>query len=110
MRSRHFVKTAFTAAFFLFSAATIDAAQAKKVGPVASGAAIETCLLSNDHRLLENATHSACCSKDAGICVICPKPPSANASCDVVSYRPNPIKSSRAISPDTLNGMQSIGQ
>jgi hypothetical protein len=104
------VKTIFATSILLVGIASIDFAQAKKVGPVASGAAIETCLLSDDHRLLENSTHSACCSKDAGICVICPKPPSAGASCDVVPYRPSPIMSPRAMSPDTLNGLQRMSK
>lgn len=105
MKNLNIGATLFTATLLFASLSTIENAEARKVGPVASGAAIETCLLSNDARLLENGTHFACCSKDAGICVICPKPPRANNSCNVISYRTNPILSPRAMSPDTLNGL-----
>jgi hypothetical protein len=105
MRHHNFAVILFTATLLSGGIATIGNADAKKVGPKASGYAIEQCLLASDAQTRENDTKSACCSHEAGICVVCPKPPSAGASCDVTPYRPNPIRSPRAMSPDTLNGL-----
>ena len=62
-------------------------AHGKPRSPEASGAALELCMLSGDARMLENSTHFGCCSKDAGICVVCPKPPSAGNRCEVIAHR-----------------------
>jgi hypothetical protein len=105
MRHHNFAAILFAAALLSGSIAAIENADAKMVGPKASGYAIEQCLLADDAQTAENETKSACCSRAAGICVVCPKPPSAGASCDVTPYRPNPISSPRAMSPDTLNGL-----
>ena len=105
MRHHNFAAILFTAALLSGSIATIENAAARKVGPKASGYAIEQCLLASDAQTAENETKSACCSHEAGICVVCPKPPSAGASCDVTPYRTNPIRSPRAMSPDTLDGL-----
>ena len=90
-----------TAALLTAGIASIETASAKPVGPAASGAAIEACLLESDAQLRENDTKFACCSRAAGICVVCPKPPSAGNRCDVTPYRTNPIRGSGLMSPDT---------
>lgn len=58
------------------------------MGPAASGAALETCMLHTDAQLGDNSMFFGCCSKEAGICVICDKPPSPTGqdSCNVISY------------------------
>ncbi len=108
MRHLNFAAILFTAALLSGGIAAIENADAKKVGPKASGYAIEQCLLASDAQTAENDTKSACCSHEAGICVVCPKPPSAGASCDVTPYRPNPLPAPRAMSPDTLNGLNAL--
>ncbi len=62
---------------------------AKPVKGAALGYAIDQCLLSSDAQTRESATKFGCCSREAGICVICPKPPSANNTCEVTPYRTN---------------------
>lgn len=91
-----------------FSLGTVENADARRVGPRASGYALEQCILADDSQFAENDTKSACCSHEAGICVVCPKPPSANASCDVTPYRANPIRSPREMSPKTLQDLRAI--
>ena len=66
---------------------TYTAVHAAPKSPEASGAAIEACMLEGDAIYRETSTKFACCSRDAGICVICPQPPSAGNRCDVVPYR-----------------------
>jgi hypothetical protein len=85
---------------------TVDSAQAKAVKGVALGAAIDACLLANDAQTGESSTKFGCCSHEAGICVICPKPPSANNACEVTPYRTNGLSGFKHMLPDTLNGMQ----
>jgi hypothetical protein len=75
-------------------------ATAKKVSGRALGLAIDSCLLASDARHIENSTHVGCCSKEAGICVICPKTPSA--SCEVINYRENPLNAWRPADPSAL--------
>lgn len=79
---------------------------AKAVKGAALGAAIDACLLASDAQTGESATKFGCCSREAGICVICPKPPSANNTCEVTPYRPNGLSGFKAISPGILDGMQ----
>jgi hypothetical protein len=62
---------------------------AKPVKGAALGYAIDQCLLSSDAQTRESATKFGCCSHEAGICVICPKPPSAGNTCEVTPYRTN---------------------
>lgn len=81
-------------------------ADAKAVKGAALGAAIDACLLASDAKTGESATKFGCCSKEAGICVICPKPPSANNTCEVIPYRTDGLAGFRAMSPDTLGGMR----
>jgi hypothetical protein len=81
-------------------------ADAKAVKGAALGAAIDACLLASDAQTGESATKFGCCSREAGICVICPKPPSANNTCEVTPYRPNGLSGFKAMSPGILDGMQ----
>ena len=60
---------------------------AKPVKGAALGYAIDQYLLSSDAQTRESATKFGCCSREAGICVICPKPPSAGNACEVTPYR-----------------------
>lgn len=74
-------------------------ADAKTVNPEASAAAMETCMLQDDNQLGDNANSWGCCSHDAGICVICYKPPAADGrdSCNVVPYRATGLKGTRSL-------------
>ena len=56
MRHHNFAAILFTAALLSSSVAAIENADAKKVGPKASGYAIEQCLLANDAQTAENDT------------------------------------------------------
>jgi len=85
---------------------SVDSAEARAVKGVALGAAIDACLLASDAQTGESATKFGCCSREAGICVICPKPPSANNVCDVTPYRTNGLSGFKHMAPDTLDGMQ----
>ena len=85
---------------------TVDSATAKAVKGAGLGAAIDACLLSSDAQTGESATKFGCCSHEAGICVICPKPPSANNVCEVTPYRTNGLSGFKHMSPDTFSGMQ----
>ncbi len=82
-------------ALFLSSAAVVavcflpGVSFAKPVKGAALGYAIDQCLLSSDAQTRESATKFGCCSHEAGICVICPKPPSTNNTCEVTPYRTN---------------------
>jgi hypothetical protein len=84
-------------------ALTYNVAHAKPVSPEASGAAIEACLLEDDAQLRENSTKFACCSRAAGICVVCPKPPSAGNRCDVTAYRSAIPGMDRVVRPDSFD-------
>lgn len=45
------------------------------------------CLREDDSKTAKNDTHLACCSKEAGICIICPK---TGGACDVVDHITRP--------------------
>jgi hypothetical protein len=94
------------AVLLAISSSSGNPAYAKAVKGAALGAAIDACLLASDAKTGESATKFGCCSKEAGICVICPKPPSANNTCEVTPYRTDGLAGYRAMSPDTLGGMQ----
>jgi hypothetical protein len=88
-----------------FGASTESSAK-KMTGP-GLGAALEACLLADDSRSAETSSRFACCSRDAGICVVCPQPPSANNVCDVTNYRVDPLTGGRPIS---ASGITTIRQ
>jgi hypothetical protein len=77
---------------------TMTDLSAKPVRGPGLGAAIEACMLADDSDMRENSTKFACCSRDAGICVVCPKPPSANNVCEVTNYRTATLPGSRSMS------------
>ena len=49
-------------------------------------AAMSDCLAASDSQMITAETRTACCSKEAGICVICPKPESVGMMCEVKNY------------------------
>ena len=79
---------------------TISPSEARRMGPRASGEALQQCMLSNDAQMGDNSMFFGCCSKDAGICVICDKPPSptGNDSCNVVNYRRAELGGTKSLS------------
>lgn len=89
-----------------FVSLTVDHAEAKAVKGAALGAAIDACLLASDAQTGESATKFGCCSREAGICVVCPKPPSANNTCEVTPYRTGGLSGFKAMTPDILDGMR----
>ncbi len=90
MRIRNLNSTLFlSAAMGLVAFSTSGVSIAKPVKGAALGYAIDQCLLSSDAQTRESATKFGCCSHEAGICVICPKPPSAGNTCEVTPYRTN---------------------
>lgn len=80
---------------------TPDFSEARRMSPAASGAAMEACMVSGDAQFGDNSMFFGCCSKEAGLCVICDKPPSPTGqdSCNVVSY-----------SRTKLGGMKSLSE
>ena len=89
-----------------FVSLAVDPAEAKPIKGAGLGAAIDACLLASDAQTGESATKFGCCSREAGICVICPKPPSANNTCEVTPYRPSGLSGFKAMTPDILDGMR----
>lgn len=73
--------------------------EAKRMNPAASAAAMDQCYLSGDAQFGDNQYMWGCCSREAGICVICYKPPSATGqdSCNVVAYKSNGLKGTNSL-------------
>jgi hypothetical protein len=97
--------TTFTAAIAALLASmalvTTDVSAKPMRGP-GLGAALEACILADDNQMAESNSKWACCSRDAGICVVCPMPPNANDACEVTNYRQAAIPGSRAMSPASV--------
>jgi hypothetical protein len=49
--------------------------------------ALNSCMLADDAKSAETESRWGCCSRSAGICVVCPKPSTADTPCDVTNYR-----------------------
>jgi hypothetical protein len=79
---------------------------AKPMRGAALGTALSACLLADDVKTAENAQKFACCSRDAGICVVCPQPPSASGSCDVINYRMQPIPGAAPMSASSIGNVR----
>lgn len=78
----------------------------KKMSGSALGAALTACLLADDTKSAETSTRFACCSRDAGICVVCPNPPSAGGACDVTNYRMEPIPGALPMSASSIDNVR----
>jgi hypothetical protein len=99
LQRRHTTFTAASVALGALAALmfTTDPSAKPMRGP-GLGAALEACILADDAQYAESSTKFACCSRDAGLCVVCPQPPRADNVCEVVNYRTAPIPGSRPMS------------
>jgi hypothetical protein len=100
------LRTAAIAAALAALALTPTSHARKVVAGPALAAATNACMTADDARYLKNSTHTACCSKEAGICVVCPIDPNPENSCVVVNYRTGGIPNATIVPPEALQGFQ----
>lgn len=77
----------------------------KASGPALTEA-LTVCGAAKDAVEGEEPTRTACCSKSAGICVICPNPPTFPLTCDVVPHRGDRLAGYRFLSRIEANALR----
>jgi hypothetical protein len=97
-----FVLLAAAAMLLWAPSATLAAKVKPKVySKEAVGYALEQCLLDDNHKEAFAATRWACCSKETGVCVICPN--EIGGDCTIVEWTAKPFSGPRVISPNSNN-------